>query len=100
MQVLPHAYVGSEAVIGFGVIINTGAIVSHDCVLGEYANLSPGAILAGEVQVGSRALVGMGVTINLQVQDRRRGAHRQRRHDQDAMSPRTPSCGPASTWPD
>ncbi len=47
-------------------IINTGAIVSHDCVLGDYTNLSPGAILAGTVQVGSGVLIGMGATINLE----------------------------------
>ena len=67
VQVLPHAYVGSEARIGFGAIINTGAIVSHDCILGDYANLSPGAILAGEVSIGSATLIGMGVTVNLRV---------------------------------
>lgn len=67
VQVFALAYVGSEAQVGFGGIINTGAIVSHDCVLGDYVNISPGAILAGEVQVGSGTLVGMGATINLQV---------------------------------
>jgi acetyltransferase EpsM len=67
VQVMPHAYIGSEAHVGFGVIINTGAIVSHDCILGDYANLSPGAILAGEVHVGTATLIGMGVTVNLQV---------------------------------
>ena len=67
VQVMPHAYVGSEAQIGFGAIVNTGAIVSHDCKLGDYANLSPGAILAGEVSVGAATLVGMGVTVNLRV---------------------------------
>lgn len=67
VQVMPHAYVGSEAHVGFGTIINTGAIVSHDCKLGDYANLSPGAILAGEVTVGTATLVGMGVTVNLRV---------------------------------
>jgi sugar O-acyltransferase (sialic acid O-acetyltransferase NeuD family) len=67
VQVFAQAYVGSEARVGFGGIVNTGAIVSHDCVLGDYVNISPGAILAGEVQVGSGALVGMGATVNLQV---------------------------------
>jgi sugar O-acyltransferase (sialic acid O-acetyltransferase NeuD family) len=67
VQVMPHAYVGSEARLGFGAIVNTGAIVSHDCILGDYVNLSPGAILAGEVNIGSAALVGMGVTVNLRV---------------------------------
>ena len=67
VQVFAQAYVGSDTRVGFGGIVNTGAIVSHDCVLGDYVNISPGAILAGEVQVGSGALVGMGATINLQV---------------------------------
>ncbi|MFZ0533431.1 MAG: NeuD/PglB/VioB family sugar acetyltransferase [Anaerolineales bacterium] len=67
VQVMPHAYVGSEANVGYGAIVNTGAIVSHDCNLGDYANLSPGAILAGEVTIGNATLVGMGVTVNLRV---------------------------------
>jgi sugar O-acyltransferase (sialic acid O-acetyltransferase NeuD family) len=67
VQVFPHAYVGSEARVGFGSIVNTGAIISHDCELDEVVNISPGAILAGEVQVGPRGLIGMGVTVNLQV---------------------------------
>jgi sugar O-acyltransferase (sialic acid O-acetyltransferase NeuD family) len=67
VQVFAQAYVGSESRVGFGGIINTGAIVSHDCVLGDYVNISPGAILAGEVQVGPGTLVGMGATVNLQV---------------------------------
>jgi sugar O-acyltransferase (sialic acid O-acetyltransferase NeuD family) len=67
VQVFAQAYVGTDSKVGFGGIINTGAIVSHDCNLGDYVNISPGAILAGEVQVGSGALVGMGATVNLQV---------------------------------
>ena len=66
-QVFFNAYIGSEVKVGFGSIINTGAIISHDCILGEYVNLSPGAILAGAVRVGDRALIGMGATINLGV---------------------------------
>jgi acetyltransferase EpsM len=67
VQVFAKAYLGSEVQAGYGCILNTGAIVSHDCILGDFVNLSPGAILAGEVEIGSGALVGMGVTINLAV---------------------------------
>ena len=67
VQVFAQAYIGSEAHVGFGSIVNTGTVVSHDCRLGEYVNLSPGAILAGAVQVGERSLIGMGATINLEV---------------------------------
>ena len=67
VQVFPLAYVGSEVGLGFGTIVNTGAIISHECLLGDLVNISPGAILAGGVQVGDGALVGMGVTVNLGV---------------------------------
>jgi len=67
VQVFPFAYVGTEVEVGFGTIINTGAIVSHNCVLGQYVNLSPGATLAGGVIVEDRALIGMRATVNLYV---------------------------------
>jgi sugar O-acyltransferase (sialic acid O-acetyltransferase NeuD family) len=67
VQVFPFAYVGSAVEIGFGSIVNSGAIISHECILGELVNISPGAILAGGVFVGDGALIGMGVTVNLQV---------------------------------
>ncbi len=66
-QVFPLAYIGSESEIGFGNIINTGSIISHDCKLAAYVNIAPGAILAGAVSVGEGSLLGMGVTINLNV---------------------------------
>jgi len=66
-QLFFNAYVGSEVKVGFGCIINTGAIISHDCLLSDYVNISPGAILAGAVTVNERSLVGMGVTVNLNV---------------------------------
>lgn len=66
-QIFPFAYVGSEVEVGYGSIVNTGAIVSHDCVISDYVNVAPGAILAGGVAIGPQALVGMGVTVNLGV---------------------------------
>ena len=47
--------------------VNTAAVVSHDCRLDEYVNIAPGALLAGAVEIGERTLIGMGVTINLEV---------------------------------
>ncbi len=67
VQIFPHSYVGSSAQLGRGVIVNTGAIVSHDCVIEDYGNLAPGCILAGGVRIGEASLIGMGVTINLNV---------------------------------
>lgn len=67
VQVLALAYVGSAASVGFGSLLNTSAVVSHDCRLGSYVNVSPGGLLAGEVTLGDRALVGMGATVNVGV---------------------------------
>lgn len=62
VQVFANAYVGSSAVLKAKCMINTGAIVSHDCEIGSYSHIAPGAMLAGQVRVGERTLVGMGVT--------------------------------------
>lgn len=62
VQVFANAYVGSSVVLHEKCMINTGAIVSHDCEIGSFTHIAPGAMLAGMVQVGEKALVGMGVT--------------------------------------
>ena len=67
VQVFPFAYVGISVNVGYGCIINTGTIVSHDCKLAPYVNLSPGATLAGGVTIGEAALIGMQATVNLNV---------------------------------
>lgn len=67
VQIFAFAYVGIEVRVGFGTIINTSAIVSHNCTLGPYVNLSPGATLAGGVSVGEKTLIGMRATVNLYV---------------------------------
>jgi sugar O-acyltransferase (sialic acid O-acetyltransferase NeuD family) len=61
-QVFAHAYVGSETVLHPRCMVNTGAVVSHECVIGSYSHIAPGALLAGLVHVGERTLVGMGAT--------------------------------------
>jgi sugar O-acyltransferase (sialic acid O-acetyltransferase NeuD family) len=62
VQVFANAYVGSSAILHEKCMINTGAVVSHDCEIGRYTHIAPGCLLAGHVHVGERALVGMGVT--------------------------------------
>jgi sugar O-acyltransferase (sialic acid O-acetyltransferase NeuD family) len=71
VQVFANAYVGSSTILHEKCMINTGAIVSHDCEIGRYTHIAPGCLLAGHVHVGERALVGMGVTtiIGLKIGD-------------------------------
>jgi sugar O-acyltransferase (sialic acid O-acetyltransferase NeuD family) len=67
VQVFANAYVGSEVILEPRCMINTNAVISHDCIIGTYSHIAPGALLAGHVQVGARSLVGMGVTTTIGV---------------------------------
>jgi sugar O-acyltransferase (sialic acid O-acetyltransferase NeuD family) len=64
-QILAQAYVGGAVRIGFGTVLNVGAVVSHESVLGKVVNLSPGATLAGNVRVENYAQIGMRATVNV-----------------------------------
>lgn len=57
---LPRAVLGAGARLGRLAILNTGAILEHDSVLGEAAHAGPGAVLPGGVRVGARVLIGAG----------------------------------------
>ena len=51
------------AKIGKHVILNAGCVVTHDCIIEDFAHIAPGAILCGGVHVGEGALVGVGVAV-------------------------------------
>lgn len=61
--VMARAVVGPEARVGRLVLVNTGAIVEHDCVLQDGAHIAPGAVLTGGVRIGAGAMVGAGAVI-------------------------------------
>lgn len=49
--------------LGANVVINTGAIVEHDCHIAAHCFVGPGAILCGKVVLGEGVYVGAGATI-------------------------------------
>ena len=61
--VMARAVIGPEARLGRLVLVNTGAIVEHDCVLEDGAHVAPGAVLAGGVRIGAGAMVGAGAVL-------------------------------------
>jgi acetyltransferase-like isoleucine patch superfamily enzyme len=52
-------------------IVNTVASVDHDCVLGDFVHVAPGARLCGGVTVAAGAFIGAGAVV---VPGRRIGA--------------------------
>lgn len=61
--VMANAVINPYAQIGKHCIINSGATVEHDNVVGDFAHISVGTKLAGAVSVGERTWVGVGATV-------------------------------------
>ncbi len=62
-QVLAQAAVCVEARLGECCIVNTGASVDHECVLGKGVHIAPGATLAGCVTVDDFTLIAVGSVV-------------------------------------
>ncbi len=60
---MPLSVVQPGTTIGRHCIINTGAIVEHDCKIADYVHVSPRATLCGGVIVGEGSWIGAGTTI-------------------------------------
>ena len=61
--VLAQAAVNAGARIGMGVIVNTGATVDHDSVLGDGVHICPGVHLGGNVVVQRTSWIGVGSSV-------------------------------------
>lgn len=62
-DVFPFSFVGPCASIGKGVLLNTRAHVHHECVIGDFSEIGPGAMLLGASKIGSKCRVGAGAVI-------------------------------------
>ena len=56
--VMDGVVINPGARIGVGSIINTHATVEHDCKIGAFSHIAPGAVLCGGASVGSRSIIG------------------------------------------
>ena len=53
----------NRAHIGRHAVVNTGAIVEHDCEIGSNTFIGPGAVMGGAVKIGSDCFIGLGSRI-------------------------------------
>lgn len=63
IAIMANAVINAGSQIGRGAIINTAATVDHDCVIKEFAHISPGVHLAGTVTVGERTWLGISAAV-------------------------------------
>lgn len=57
------ARITTDCVIGDCVKINVGALVMHDASIGDYVTIAPRAVLLGRVSIGSGCFIGANATI-------------------------------------
>lgn len=62
-DLMSFAFLGPETNLAKGVLINTRAHVHHECSVGAYTEIGPGAMLLGAVQVGKKCRIGAGAII-------------------------------------
>lgn len=67
-QILPRALIHTQVRLAENVLVNSAAIIEHDCVVGAHSHIATGAILCGGVQVGAGVHVGAGAVIKQGVQ--------------------------------
>ncbi|WP_024597822.1 acetyltransferase [Pseudoalteromonas sp. TAE56] len=58
--VFAGAIINAFANIGVGCIVNTSAIIEHDCAIGDFTHICPNTALAGGVIIGSKSWIGIG----------------------------------------
>ena len=63
VQIMAGAIIQPGTRVGVDSIINTGAIVDHDCEIGGCCHLGPGVVLSGNVTVGEYSHIGTGSSI-------------------------------------
>lgn len=63
VMVAANVTINPLAKIGIGVICNTGCIIEHECVIGDFAHIGPGAVLCGNVKIGNQTFVGANAVI-------------------------------------
>lgn len=63
VQIMMGAQIQTNASIGKNSIINTGAIVEHDCKIGAHSHIAPGVTLSGGVIVGQQVHIGTAASV-------------------------------------
>jgi acetyltransferase-like isoleucine patch superfamily enzyme len=63
IQIFHNTYVGPNVNLGNNIILNTGATVEHDSIIGDSSFVGPGAIICGGVTIGNNVFIGAGAII-------------------------------------
>ena len=62
--IMANATVNAGSLIKDGVIINTAVSIDHDCVIEDYAHISPNCAISGTVKIGKLTHLGTGTSVH------------------------------------
>ena len=62
--VMANAVINAGTIIKEGVIINTSSSIDHDCLIEDYAHVSPNCSLSGNVSIGKFTHLGTGTSVH------------------------------------
>ncbi len=60
LQIMAGVNIRPGSEIGDNTIVNTGASIDHDCMIGAHVHIAPGVVLSGEVGIGDCCHIGTG----------------------------------------
>lgn len=63
IMIAANATINPLAELGRGVICNTSSSIDHECSIGDFAHIAPGAVLCGNVKVGANTFVGANAVV-------------------------------------
>ncbi|MGB3006921.1 MAG: acetyltransferase [Chitinophagaceae bacterium] len=63
VMIAANATINPLVEIGRGVICNTSSSIDHECIIGDFSHIAPGAVLCGNVKVGRSTFVGANAVI-------------------------------------
>jgi sugar O-acyltransferase (sialic acid O-acetyltransferase NeuD family) len=58
VMIAANVTINALAKIGIGAICNTYSVIEHECKIGDFAHIAPGAVLCGNVTIGENSFVG------------------------------------------
>lgn len=67
LQLLAGAVVGPGVRLGENVLINTRAVVEHDCDVGNHTHIATGAVVCGGCRIGNGVHIGAGAVIRQKI---------------------------------
>lgn len=63
VNIMTGAVITNDVLIENGVLINLNCTIGHDVVIGEYSELSPGVHISGNVNIGKSVVIGTGAVL-------------------------------------